>query len=307
MTSKNGIIGLVIGDAMGVPLEFQIRERLMQNPTTEMLGYGSHNVPKGTWSDDSSMTIATIDSIIDKKEINTNDIADKFLEWIKNAKYTATDKVFDIGRTTLQALSRYESNIKKAEDAGGKGEMDNGNGSLMRILPLAYYCFSRKMSDEEILNAVKIVSSITHGHEISVMGCYIYVLFAIELLKGKNLKKAYKKICNSNYSSFSYSCICKYDRILDKDIKKYKLEEISSQGYVVSTLEATLWVLFNTNSYRQAIIGAINLGNDTDTIGACVGGLAGIIYGYDEQWKNEIIKIDYIEKLCDQFDKILEN
>lgn len=307
MTSKNGIIGLVIGDAMGVPLEFQIRERLMQNPTTEMLGYGSHNVPKGTWSDDSSMTIATIDSIIDKKEINTNDIADNFLEWIKNAKYTATDKVFDIGRTTLQALSRYESNIKKAEDAGGKGEMDNGNGSLMRILPLAYYCFSRKMSDEEILNAVKIVSSITHGHEISVMGCYIYVLFAIELLKGKNLKKAYKKICNSNYSSFSYSCICKYDRILDKDIKKYKLEEISSQGYVVSTLEATLWVLFNTNSYRQAIIGAINLGNDTDTIGACVGGLAGIIYGYDEQWKNEIIKIDYIEKLCDQFDKILEN
>ena len=83
--SKAGIIGLAIGDAMGVPLEFSIREQLMQNPTTEMEGYGSHNVPKGSWSDDTSMTLATIDAIIQEKSINYNTIATNFLEWIVSA------------------------------------------------------------------------------------------------------------------------------------------------------------------------------------------------------------------------------
>ena len=306
--SKAGIIGLAVGDAMGVPLEFCMREKLMKNPTTEMKGYGSHDVPKGSWSDDTSMTLATIDSISKNGKIVPSDIANNFIEWMRNAKYTPTEKVFDIGRTTLQALARCELMVEKAEEAGGNGEMDNGNGSLMRILPLAYYCYSKKMEDEEILKEVKVVSSITHRHEISIMGCYIYTLFAIELLKGKSFKDAYKKIKRTNYSYFSNNCIHRYDRILKNNIAKYKIDDISSQGYVVSTLEATLWVLFNTKNYNQAIIRAINLGNDTDTIGACVGGLAGISYGLDsinEVWKKDLLKYEYICRICEEFDKIL--
>ena len=162
--SKAGIIGLVVGDAMGVPLEFCMREKLMQNPTTEMIGYGSHDVPKGTWSDDSSMTIATIDAIIQSKDktINYDDIATNFLLWMKDAKFTPSDRVFDIGRTCLRAIARYESNEDVAEKCGGDRELDNGNGSLMRILPLVYYCYSKKMSENEICEVVKNVSSITH-------------------------------------------------------------------------------------------------------------------------------------------------
>lgn len=308
MNSKDGIIGLAIGDAMGVPIEFCQREKLMQNPISQMIGYGSHDVPKGSWSDDTSMTLATIDSISKNAKILPSDIANNFIEWMKNAKYTPTEKVFGIGRTTLQALARCELMVEIAEEAGGNGEMDNGNGSLMRILPVAYYCYSKRMKDEEILKEVKVVSSITHRHEISIMGCYIYTLFAIELLKGKNFKDAYNKIRKANYSYFSNDCICRYNRILENNITKYKIDDIDSQGYVVNTLEATLWVLFNTKNYNQAIIKAINLGNDTDTVGACVGGLAGIRYGLNsinEVWKNNLLKYEYICKICEEFDKIL--
>lgn len=311
LDSKNGIIGLVVGDAMGVPLEFCMREKLMQHLTTEMLGYKSHNVPKGSWSDDSSMTLATIDAIIEEKGINCNTIATNFLEWMKNAKYTPTDRVFDIGRTCLRAIARFESKQEIAEKCGGTSEMDNGNGSLMRILPLAYYCYSKNMNEQEIYELVKKVSSITHGHEISIMGCFIYVMYGIELLNNKNLSQAYKKIKKINYNIyFSEETISRYERILKNDISKYTLDEIKSTGFVIDTLEATLWVVLNTKSYNQSIIGAINLGNDTDTVGACVGGLAGIYYGIEninKTWQGELLKYEYIIDLCNKFNDVLNN
>lgn len=308
INSKNGILGLAIGDAMGVPVEFMKRDYLIQNPLTNMVGGGSHGMPKGSWSDDSSMTFATIDAIIKVKDVNTLTIAENFLKWIRKAEFTPTGRVFDIGRTTLQALAKIELKVDLPENAGGDKELDNGNGSLMRILPIAYFCYAKKYNEQEILEVVEKVSSITHRHEISIMGCYIYVIFAIELLKGKNLKEAYKKIKKINFSRFSSNCVSRYDRILNNDIKKYDLDNIKSTGYIVDTLEATLWVLFNTKNYNQAIIGAINLGNDTDTVGACVGGLAGIFYGIEtanREWKESLLKYDYILELCENFDILL--
>ena len=307
--SKAGIIGFVVGDAMGVPLEFCMRERLMQKPITEMLGYGSHNVPKGAWSDDSSMTLATMDAIIKDNDINFDTIANNFLEWVKNAKYTPTDKVFDIGRTCLRAIGRYENKEDIAEKCGGTSEMDNGNGSLMRMLPLIYYCYAKEMNEKEIYEVVKNVSSITHRHEISIMGCFIYVMYGIELLKNKNLVQAYKTVKKIKHDIyFKEETINRYYRILKKNINKYSLEEIKSTGFIVDTLEATIWVLLNTKTFNQAIIGAINLGNDTDTVGACVGGLAGLYYGIEninKTWQNELIRYDYIIDLCDKFNKVL--
>ena len=310
LSCKDGIIGLVVGDAMGVPVEFCIREKLMENPLTEMVGYGSHDVPKGSWSDDSSMTIATMDAMIEDKNINCETIDRNFLYWFRDAKYTPTDRVFDIGRTCLQAIAKYEMKVKKAEECGGTGEMDNGNGSLMRILPVAYYCYVKNLTEKEIYNEVKKVSSITHGHDISIMACLIYVLFAINLLSGDDFEQAYKKIKKAHYNAyFDKDTISRFDRILKKDIYKFDLDTISSKGYVLDTLEATLWIIFNTDSYNQAITGAINLGNDTDTVGACVGGLAGIYYGFDkinESWRKDILKYDYLIDLCEKFDDAIK-
>ena len=170
MNIKSAIYGFVIGDAMGVPVEFEEREKLMKNPVTNMLGYGSYDVPNGVWSDDTSMTLATMDSIIaNKNKLDYNDIADKFCEWINNAKYTATNEVFDIGTTTKFSLMRYWNDKIDATKCGGIGISENGNGSLMRMLPIAFYCFYNKIDDNNIIEIVKNVSSITHAHEHMLM------------------------------------------------------------------------------------------------------------------------------------------
>ena len=307
MKVENGIIGFVVGDTMGVPVEFNSREKLLLNPVTEMLEYGTHNMPKGCWSDDTSMTLATMDSIIKCKEINTNDMADKFIKWYRNGEYTATGIMFDIGTTTQQALVKYQRGIDIASKCGGEREYDNGNGSLMRMLPIAYYCYLKGLEDTEILKIVKEVSSITHRHPISILGCYIYVRLAIELLKGKELLQAYQEIKKLDYSYFTEDTIYKYERILNNDIGLYNINDISSNGYIVSTLEATLWTLINSKSFNETIIKAINLGEDTDTVGACVGGLAGIYYGIEnikQKWKDNILRYDYIINMCKEFEKI---
>ena len=308
MKVKNGIIGFVVGDTMGVPVEFNSRERLLLNPVTEMLEYGTHNMPKGCWSDDTSMTLATMDSIIKCKEINTNDMADRFIKWYRNGEYTATGIMFDIGTTTKQALIKYQRGIDIASKCGGEREYDNGNGSIMRMLPIAYYCYLKSLEDTEILKIVKEVSSITHRHQISILGCYIYVRLAMELLKGKELLQAYQEIKKLDYSYFTEDTIYKYERIINNDIGLYNINEISSNGYIVSTLEAVIWSLINSKSFNETIIKAINLGEDTDTVGACVGGLAGIYYGIEninQKWKDNILRYDYIINICKEFEKVI--
>lgn len=276
LSCKNGILGFAIGDAMGVPNEFCTRETLIENPVTEMIGYKSHNVPKGSWSDDTSLTLATMDSVIETKRIDTEDMASKFLRWLKNADYTPLNETFDVGSTTLKALARYEARLRPAEDCGGDGEMDNGNGALMRMMPILYYCYFKNLQEEKIFELVKKVAGITHRHEISTMGCFMYVLYGLELLNKKTLEESYEKIKSVKYYKyFSEETIEKYERLIRRHIATFNLNEIYSDKYIVHTLEAVIWVLFNTSSYNSAIIGAINLGNDTDTIGACVGRISG--------------------------------
>ncbi len=307
--SSNGIVGFAIGDALGVPAEFKSRAELKLNPITDMIGNGTYNVPTGTWSDDTSMTLATIDSIIFMQDIKVNDMANRFLDWFRNAKYTATNEMFDIGRTTLQALAKYELKLNDASNCGENNEYSNGNGSLMRMLPIAYYIYYKNVTDnEEIYNIVKQVSSITHAHEISILGCYIYVNFVLELLDGKDKAEAYNNIQKLDYSMFSSDTVERYSRILKDNIQNVDEENISSSGYVVSTLEATLWLFLNSNDYNTTILKAVNLGEDTDTVAACTGGMLGIYYGIEsikDSWKQTLKRYDYIISLCNEFDKII--
>lgn len=311
MKIKDSIIGFAIGDAIGVPIEFQRRENLVLNPIKEMIGDGSYNMPKGTWSDDTSMVLATIDSIINCKVINYNDIADRFCLWINEGKYTATDFAFDIGNTTRSALKRYMENQDNAIYCGGKEIYDNGNGSLMRILPLIYYFFYKNIDDDDMVQIIRNVSSITHAHEISILGCYIYTQFIFNILNGCDIEKSYLKLQKEDYNQyFQLETIELYNKILSQDIRDIALEEIKSSGYVIDTLEAVLWTILNTNNYRESIIKAINLGGDTDTIGALVGGIAGLYYGYEtipEKWLKDLLKLDYLIEISTQFENYLKS
>ena len=280
---KDGIIGHAIGDAMGIPIEFCNREELLKKPVTKMLGNGIHQVPKGYWSDDTSLEIALVDSIINKKDIDYEDIMNNFTEWLNKGK-------------------PLECGIDKIDA--------NGNGSLMRILPLAYYLYYKKSTPEEVYELTKNISSLTHRHEISILACYIYINFILFLLKGKDKYSAYNMIKMLDYSMFKKSNVKVFSRILNENIQKLKMSEIKSTGYVVDTLEASLWVTLNAKNYKEGIIGAINLGGDTDTIGAITGSMVGIIYGYDdipEEWKKDLAKREYLEELSNNFENVLNN
>ncbi|MEC9489760.1 MAG: ADP-ribosylglycohydrolase family protein [Halanaerobiales bacterium] len=302
---KAGIVGHLTGDALGVPVEFKNREELKKDPVEDMRGYGTYSQPPGTWSDDSSLTLCLLESLIDGYDLE--DQADKFVRWLYDAYWTARGRTFDVGNTTLLSISKLRAG-QQPLSAGEDGERDNGNGSLMRILPLAFYLLDA--DPKERFNKTKEVSSLTHSHPRSVLGCYIYLDFAVRIIKEVELEKAYaetKEHIKTFVKDEPYSSELKYySRILEEDIRNLKEEEIRSTGYIVHTLEASFWALLNTESYRNAVLKAVNLGDDTDTTAAVTGGLAGIYYGYQQipdDWLVEIARLDDVLELIDLFSK----
>lgn len=309
MKVKDALIGFSVGDALGVPIEFTHRNNDVNTYLKDMIGFGSHNVPAGTWSDDTSMTIATMDSLIQNNGISLEDIMEKFVQWLSMSKYTATDKVFDIGNTTYKALHKYETN-RDIKTCGSNEEWENGNGSLMRMLPIALYLYYNNFSAEKEVDIINSVSALTHAHEISVLGCNIYCDFIKQLLKNKgDYKLSYDFIINKDYSKYySEQTINKYSRVLNGSIIDLNVSDIKSSGYVIDTLEASLWCVLNNDSYENSVVQAINLGNDTDTIGAITGSMCGIIYGLEnipERWINSLKKINYLNELSEKFETVV--
>ena len=305
---KNSLYGFVVGDALGVPVEFSKREVLKRKPLTEMEGFGIHQVPAGTWSDDTSMTLATIDSINEKGCIDYNDIMDKFSNWVNKGDYTSTGKFFDIGITTRKALANYNNGLDPI-DCGGRTASDNGNGSLMRMLPFVIYSMEKELTEEDEIQLINEASSITHAHEISRLGCKIYCDFIKGLFNGAKLDELFDYLREKDYLSYySNASIEAYRRILDGSIRYLNEDDVLSNGFVVSTLEASLWSLYNSNDYSSAVLKAINLGSDTDTVGAITGSLAGAYYGnIPEKWTSKILNMELVNRLFDNLVNNLDN
>jgi len=298
MKVKDGIIGLIVGDALGVPVEFSYREDLEDNPVTRMEGYGTYNQPPGTWSDDSSMTIATMTSIINKKGIDYADIMDEFCNWVFEAEYTPYNEVFDIGITTRSAIGNYYYKKTSPLDSGLDGERDNGNGSLMRILPLAYI----KDIDYE---TVENVSALTHAHKRSKIACVLYIEMARSMLVNddmtidEHIRNACDKI--KEYYKDSEE-LAHFKRIFNNDLT---YDTVSAKGYVITTFESVVYALKNGKNYKDTLLKAVNLGRDTDTVGAICGGLAGIYYGFDDipiDWVGQLAQIDCLLELCEKYE-----
>lgn len=308
---KSGLFGVAVGDALGVPVEFESRDYLKQNPVLDMFGFGTHNQPIGTWSDDSSLAFCLAESLC--KGYDLSDIAKNFVKWYSAELWTPHGEVFDIGIATRNAIHTMAKG-HLPELCGGFEEKDNGNGSLMRILPLVFYLQNEKKS-KVIYNKVKEVSSITHGHFRSVFACFIYVIYCLEILKGKDKVDAYLEMQNivseflkdKNFNSVEIGL---FDKVLKKDITKFSEDEILSSGYVLHSLEASLWCFLNSDSYEETVLKAVNLGEDTDTTGAIAGGLAGIYYGIEnipEKWLSVLARKNDIDDLCERLSLKLKN
>ena len=248
--------GAAIGDALGVPFEFMQRDSFSCN---SMIGHGTHNQPTGTWSDDTALMLATCDSIRSCGCINTEDMLRRFRAWYHNGSYTPDGVVFDIGNATATALRT---------GVGLTGEWDNGNGSLMRIAPLAF-CDA---SDDE----VRAVSAITHAHRTSTNACVEFVHLLRDAVVDPALAHA--------------SCADRLGGI--------PREEVRSGGFVLDTLKAAQWCFATTTNYRDCVIAAVNLGSDTDTTACVAGALAGTAYGLDAippEWIDALRGKDVLE------------
>jgi ADP-ribosylglycohydrolase len=307
---KSALFGVAVGDALGVPVEFKSRETLRKNPVTDMIGYGTYNLPPGTWSDDSSLTFCLAEALTQDFDLNV--IGQNFVKWAHENYWTPHGDVFDIGIATSKAISRLAKG-EKPELAGGFKENDNGNGSLMRILPLVFYLLDKPINER--FDITRKVSSITHGHIRSVIACFYYLEFAKQILEGKDIFEIYKNLQTeiSNYLAklgINPTEIANFDRLLKGNIFKIDESDIQSSGYVLHTLEASIWSLMTTDNYKEAVLKAVNLGDDTDTTGAVTGGLAGLYYGFDnipKKWLRQIARYRDIENLAERLNDKITN
>ena len=305
---KGALVGLIVGDALGVPAEFKTRRELKEQPILDMVGYGTHHQPLGTWSDDSSMTLATIEwlSELSEQEVNYHLLMDKFCDWLLHGAYTAHNDTFDYGGATCNALYRY-MNQSEPLDCGGTAAHTNGNGSLMRILPAALWVKDGLLKKEvKAKQFIEEMSALTHAHERSKLGCFLYACVVAHLYDKDDDKV---NVVAKALQQAKQQCILSdelkhYERLFDiAAFQNLEEDEIKSSGYVVDTLEAALWCFLNTENYEECVLKAVNLGDDTDTVAAIAGGLAGLWYGFDaipQKWLNQLVKYEWIEVLIHQ-------
>ena len=314
---KDALLGAAVGDAFGVPYEFLLRSEISKLEINDMIGKDtnppfksrwSEMIPSGSYSDDTSMIVATMDSMVRNQAIDYEHIMHNYLLWWEKGKYSSLPYPFGLGGIIGDSLERYRIGYNPTE-CGGKNYMDNGNGSLMRILPFSLYCISKDLTDEETLELITKGSSLTHGHEISIMACFMYTIFLRELIRTRNKNLAFGKMISMDYEKyFSKETVEIYKRINDPNFK-LKINDIKESGYVVDTLETVMYAIMNSSNYRDTIENCVRVGYDTDTSACIAGSLAGVLYGANtipKEWLDKLRKKDYLESLSMAFKDTLE-
>ena len=289
------ILGHAVADAVGVPAEFRSRSSLDKNPITDMQGYGTYHLPAGCWSDDTTMNLAALDSLAQGR-VDFDDIMEKFLGWVEHGDYTPEGRLFDIGITCKEAILRYRSGTP-ALLCGACDEYSNGNGSLMRILPFILFARYGNYPGDSI-QLYHNASALTHGHMRSKIACGIYGILIEELLSNPSKATIAQALADAEKVYRNEPELVHYSRLFDPDFAITPRHLIRSSGYVVDSLEAAIWCVLNTQSYRDCVLMAVNLGSDTDTVAAIAGGMAGALYGMDSipmDWLQQLKRLDVSE------------
>lgn len=297
---RDALLGLAVGDALGVPHEFRPRHELERNPVVGMEGQGTWNQPPGTWSDDSSLSFCLAETLCTGYDLRA--LADRLVAWLDAGLWTSGGAAFDVGRSTAAAIARLRDGGVHPAQAGLRREQDNGNGSLMRILPAIFHIKGR--SAEERAWIVAELSALTHGHRRAQLACIIYTEIALLILGGQGVEAAYRTAAADFSARFAGEAELRhFSRILSLDLGRLDRADIASTGYVVDTLEAALWCLLVSSSYESTVLTAVNLGGDTDTVASVAGGLAGLAYGADSipaPWLSALARRADIEALADR-------
>jgi len=309
--NKDILLGTAIGDALGLPIQFLEREVVAKNPITTMEGLDQFNVPAGTWSDNTSLSFCLAESLCNGYDLN--DIINKFTKWMYEDYWTPANETFDINYINYFTIVNLRNN-GSPHVAGIDNKRGNRDGSLMRILPLVPYILN--MEEENRFRIIKEISSLTYRHSRSILACIALCEFAIQYINLQSVEEAYQAMQQTILQLLKRDMFIEegipFKRLVGLSYEEFKaieLKDIHSTEYVIDTLEASLWCIFNTTSYKDAVLKAVNLGDDANTVGAITGGLAGIIYGYDTippEWLEVLAKKDDIIELANKLDSIMK-
>lgn len=299
---RGGLWGAIVGDALGVPVEYKLRSVLDQNPVRELQGHGTFNVPPGTWSDDSSLLLCTLYSLLNPK-LELADLAQRFVRFLDHAYMTPAGQVFDVSNTTATAIGRLRGGIAP-EEAGG--DHDTDNGALSRLLPLVLR-FPRE-SDSTLTMYAQRVTQLTHRHLRVQIGCGYFSVLVKALLDGESPHGAYRRANLFARASYDHPRYAEerghFARLFEGRIDQLHRDVVPSTGQIVQTLEAAIWSFLTTQSYEDAVLRAVNLGGDTDSIACIAGGLAGLCYGVSdipERWRTAIARAEDLEDMISRF------
>lgn len=307
----DAVMGVATGDALGLPVQFMSRAAIAKNPVTDMMVCDLDLGPTGIWSDDTSMTMAMLDSIKGLGRVDVQDIMECFVDWLFNAKYCSVGEPIDIGATCYDSINRYYNN-RDVITCGKTGEYANGNGSLMRNIPISLFYAEKVRNGEaavdKAIRDIHAVSALTHNHLRACMACGMdfFLVYAVLYEEGSLAERLQKGI-DAGFKFYgadpaNHREMAHYDNLMYiSELAEFPESKIRSTGYVVDTFEAAIWSLVTTDNYRDAMLKAVNLGDDTDTIAAIAGGLAGLYYGYDsipEEWLSELVRREWLEEMC---------
>lgn len=313
---KSIIFGGAVGDALGVPVEGMERQELAMHPIKTMTGGGRYHQEKGTWSDDTSMTLASLESLT--YGLDFNDVMERFKNWYVNGDYTPRGETFGVGMTTKTAIENYLHRIPPLQ-CGIKDVYANGNGALMRMAPYVLYLNLHNYHLDEFdytgFSVIHKASALTHRHPRSFVGCDIYAKVLTALLKPSQQPKervvqraidaVLYALDESMFSNEIKAEVSTYEHLVDiRALMESPEREIASSGYIVHTLEAALYCFLNTSSYKECVLKAVNLGDDTDTTAAVAGSLAGAYYGFEaipKTWLETLARFEWINSLCVSF------
>lgn len=326
----DGIMGVLAGDMLGNPVQFMSRPSVLKRgPVKGMESGGVFHMPAGSWTDDGSMTLCILDSLIEKRCLDYDDIMEKFIRWDRDGAYTPFGKAYDQGITCLDAIDKY-ARTHKWSSCGRTGEHANGNGGLMRVMPVCLYAAIKEadgtFTEKDAVQAVHNITLLTHNHLRACTASGIYYFMCKEILKlrgsltdtnpadGSAVAESQSHTIRGALQRGMDAAVAFYTKNnLDDELSCYRRlkdlsvfaevssDKIRSSGYVVDTLESAVWNLITTNSLEQALLQAVNLGDDADTVGAVAGGLAGLYYGYDcvpAAWKSAMQKRSWLEDMC---------
>ena len=294
---RGSLLGLAVGDAVGTTLEFKPPGSF--TPIEDMVGGGPFHLQPGQWTDDTSMALCLAESLIEQQGFNPVHQLQKYLQWYREGYLSSTGRCFDIGNTTIDGLRQFEKTQEPY--CGSTDPRSAGNGSIMRLAPVPLFYAKRPL--EAIAKSAES-SRTTHQATVAVEACRYLGALIVGAVNGVSREELLSKRYSPVPGYWEKNPLVEeIDEIALGSFKHRQPPEIQGSGYVVKSLEAALWAFYNSHSFREGCLLAVNLGDDADTTGAVYGQLAGAFYGESgipESWRSQLAYQQLIESMADQ-------